>query len=129
MVQYVQVPVVKGNRRIEEKPASQSDRSTGRSHGVCPCRYRVLYARGLAYLQEKKPAEAVQAFQRVLDLKLLQPDSVTAVARLGLARAYAQQGDEVRARIEYQNFLALWKDADADIPLLKEAKAEYEKVK
>jgi len=46
-----------------------------------------------------------------------------------LARAYAQQGDEVRARIEYQNFLALWKDADADIPLLKEAKAEYEKVK
>jgi cytochrome c-type biogenesis protein CcmH/NrfG len=89
----------------------------------------ILYARGLAYMQEKKPTEAVQAFQRVLDVKLLQPDSVTAVARLGLARAYAQQGDEAHARIEYQNFLALWKNADEDIPLLKEAKAEYEKIK
>jgi cytochrome c-type biogenesis protein CcmH/NrfG len=80
-------------------------------------------------MQEKKPAEAAQAFQSVLDLKSPQPDSVTAVARLGLARAYAQHGDEARARIEYQNFLALWKDADPDIPVLKEAKAEYEKIK
>jgi hypothetical protein len=65
----------------------------------------------------------------VLDLKLLQPDSVMALSRLGLARAYTQQGDQSRARIEYQNFLALWKDADPDIPILRDAKVEYEKIK
>jgi tetratricopeptide (TPR) repeat protein len=89
----------------------------------------VSYARGLAFLKANKPADAVQAFQRVLDIKQLEPDSVSALARLGLARAYAQQQDQAHARIEYQNFLALWKDADPNLPVLKEAKVEYEKVK
>ncbi len=48
-------------------------------------------------------------------------------APLGLARAYALQGDTARARSSYQRFLTLWKDADPDIPILKEAKAEYAK--
>jgi hypothetical protein len=48
-----------------------------------------------------------------------------ALARLGLARAYALQGDKVKARAAYQDFLTLWKDADPDIPILKQAKAEY----
>jgi len=52
-----------------------------------------------------------------------------ALARLGLARAYAMQGDTAKARAAYQEFLTLWKDADADIPILKEAKAEYAKLK
>jgi hypothetical protein len=52
-----------------------------------------------------------------------------ALSRLGLARAYTMQGDQSRARIEYQNFLALWKDADPDIPILRDAKVEYEKIK
>ena len=51
-----------------------------------------------------------------------------ALARLGLARAYAMQGDTVKARSAYQNFLTLWKDADPDIPILKQAKAEYAKL-
>ena len=51
-----------------------------------------------------------------------------ALARLGLARAYAMQGDTVKARTAYQDFLTLWKDADPDIPILKEAKAEYAKL-
>jgi hypothetical protein len=51
-----------------------------------------------------------------------------ALARLGLARAYALQGDTVNANPAYQDFLPLWKDADPDIPILKEAKAEYAKV-
>ena len=51
-----------------------------------------------------------------------------ALARLGLARAYAIQGDTAKARAAYQVFLTLWKDADADIPVLKQAKAEYAKL-
>ena len=52
-----------------------------------------------------------------------------ALARLGLARAYAMQGDMVKARTAYQDFLTLWKDADPDIPILKEAKTEYAKLR
>jgi len=52
-----------------------------------------------------------------------------ALARLGLARAYAMQGDTAKARAAYQDFLTLWKDADLDVPVLKEAKAEYAKLK
>jgi hypothetical protein len=52
-----------------------------------------------------------------------------ALARLGLARAYVLQGDASEAREAYQNFLALWSDADSDIPILKQAKSEYEKLK
>jgi len=47
---------------------------------------------------------------------------------LGLARAYALSGDSVKSRTAYQNFFALWKDADPDIPILKQAKAEYAKL-
>jgi cytochrome c-type biogenesis protein CcmH/NrfG len=51
-----------------------------------------------------------------------------ALVRLDLARAYAMQGDSAKARAAYQDFLTLWKDADPDIPILKEAKAEYAKL-
>jgi hypothetical protein len=51
-----------------------------------------------------------------------------ALARLGLARAYTMQGDTVKARIAYQDFLSLWKGADPDIPILKQAEAEYAKL-
>jgi len=51
-----------------------------------------------------------------------------ALARLAFARAYAMQGDSAKAKAAYQDFLTLWKDADPDIPILKEAKAEYAKL-
>jgi eukaryotic-like serine/threonine-protein kinase len=51
-----------------------------------------------------------------------------ALAHLGLGRAYAMTGDSAKAKTAYQDFLALWKDADPDIPILKEAKAEYAKL-
>jgi eukaryotic-like serine/threonine-protein kinase len=53
---------------------------------------------------------------------------VGALARLQIGRAYALQGDTAKARAAYQDFLALWKDADPDIPILKQAKAEYAKL-
>jgi cytochrome c-type biogenesis protein CcmH/NrfG len=51
-----------------------------------------------------------------------------ALARLGLARAYAMQGDAAKARATYQEFFTLWKDADPEVPILKQAKAEYAKL-
>jgi hypothetical protein len=54
--------------------------------------------------------------------------AIGALAHLGLARAYALEGDTVRGRAAYEDFLTVWKDADADIPILKQAKAEYTKL-
>ena len=88
-----------------------------------------MYVRGLAYLKNKQGTEAAQEFQKILALRNLNPaDPLMSFARLGLARAYALQGDFQKSRTAYQDFLALWKDADPDLPILKEAKAEYAKL-
>jgi hypothetical protein len=55
-------------------------------------------------------------------------EPIGALARLQIGRAYALSGDTVKAKTAYQDFLTLWKDADPDIPILKEAKAEYAKL-
>jgi tetratricopeptide (TPR) repeat protein len=84
------------------------------------------YVRGLTYLRAGKGNEAVQEFQKILDLQgFFGPDIIVTLAHLGLGQAYALQKDDAHARIAYQDFLAIWKDADADLPLLKQAKAEY----
>ena len=73
--------------------------------------------------------EAVQAFQRMLELRTVFPiDPLIPLANLGLGRAYALQKDTAHSRIAYQDFLAQWKDADADVRLLQQAKAEYAKI-
>ncbi len=64
----------------------------------------------------------------VLDNRSIYTDPLTSLAKLGLAKAYALQGDKSRSRLAYQDFLALWKDADSDVPLLKQARDEYAKV-
>jgi tetratricopeptide (TPR) repeat protein len=87
----------------------------------------VAYLRGLAYLQTKSTGEASVEFQKILD----QPTSAfltifSPLAHLGIARSAAQAGDTARSRKSYQDFFALWKDADPDIPILKQAKTEYD---
>jgi eukaryotic-like serine/threonine-protein kinase len=85
--------------------------------------------RGEAYLRLHKGAEAAAEFRRILGLPgLLLADPVGAVARLQLAKAYAMQGDTSKARQAYKDFLTLWKNADPDIPIFKQAKAEYAKL-
>jgi tetratricopeptide (TPR) repeat protein len=89
----------------------------------------VIYGRGLAYELAGRYAEAEQDLQKALSFKLHQgPDIVFPLAQLELGRVYQKQGDAPKARIAYQNFLAAWKDADPDLPLLREAKAEYAKL-
>jgi serine/threonine protein kinase/tetratricopeptide (TPR) repeat protein len=90
----------------------------------------VMFTRSSAYLNSGQSKEAAQEFQRIVDLKYFAPDDpVVPLAQLGVARAHALEGDKDKARTAYQDFFALWKDADPDIPILKEAKAEYAKLK
>jgi hypothetical protein len=87
------------------------------------------YLGGEACLAGQQGAAAAVEFQKILDHPgLLTNDLIGALAHVGLGRAYAMQGDKVKARAAYQDFLALWKDADPDIPILKDAKAEYAKL-
>ncbi|MGA8035356.1 MAG: protein kinase [Candidatus Acidiferrales bacterium] len=88
------------------------------------------YLRGQAYLALKKGTEAAAEFQTIIDhpgVVLNNPNGI--MAYLGLARAYAVQGDDAKARVAYQNLFVKWKDADPDLPVLLEAKAEYAKLK
>ncbi len=86
------------------------------------------YVRGLSYLAAHQGAEAAAEFQKILDHRgLVICDPVGALAHLQLGRAYALSGDDTKARSAYQDFLSLWKDADPDIPIFKQAKAEYAK--
>jgi len=88
-----------------------------------------VYMRGLAYLAAGNGPAAAAQFQRILDHKgIVVNFPLGALARLGLGRAYALSGEKDKARAAYQDFLTLWKDADPDIPILKEAKAEYAKL-
>ena len=87
------------------------------------------YIRGEAYLASHDGATAAREFQKFLDHRgLVVNYPLASLARLGLARAYALSGDTAKAKATYQDFLKLWKDADPDIPVLKEAKAEYAKL-
>jgi tetratricopeptide (TPR) repeat protein len=87
------------------------------------------YVRGEAYLMLHDGNRAAVEFQKFIDHRgLVATFSWGALARLGLARAYALQGDTAKARAAYRDFLTLWKDADAGIPILKEARAEYAKL-
>jgi tetratricopeptide (TPR) repeat protein len=114
--------------------------------------YGPMYVRGEAFRRAHEGAKAAAEYQKILDHRGIEPVSpVYALARLGLGRAYALQGGVgaglvharagppqgallqpnalAKARTAYQDFLALWKDADPDIPILKQAKEEYEKLR
>ena len=88
-----------------------------------------VYLRGETYLAAKQGAAAATEFQKILDHPgLVQNEVIGALAHLGLGRAYALAGNAGKARLEYQSFLSLWKDADPDILLVKQAKSEYAKL-
>lgn len=88
------------------------------------------FVRGEAFAMQHKSAEAAAEFQKILDHPgLVLNEAIAPLARLGIARAYAAQGNAEKARAAYQDFLALWKDADPDLPVLQQAKAEFAKLK
>lgn len=89
-----------------------------------------VYLRGETYMAAKQGTAAAAEFQKLLDHPgLVQNEPIGALARLGLGRAYVLSGETAKAHAAYQDFFALWKDADSDIPILKQAKAEYAKLR
>jgi serine/threonine protein kinase/tetratricopeptide (TPR) repeat protein len=129
LVQFVQVPLIKAqielNKNNPGKAIDLLDSALVYARGSSG----VLYIRGNAFLKAGRGSDAVQAFQRLLDMKnVLSVDPVMPLAKVGLARAYVMAGDKARARVAYQDFLAGWRDADPDVPVLRPVKAEYGKV-
>jgi hypothetical protein len=91
---------------------------------LCPA-----YVRGLADLAAPQGAEAAAEFQKIIDHRgIVLTDPIGALAHLQLGRAYALSGDKTKAKSAYQDFLTLWKDADPDVPIFKQAKGEYAKL-
>jgi tetratricopeptide (TPR) repeat protein len=87
------------------------------------------YIRGEAYLAAGRGREAAAEFQKVLDHRgIVLADPIGVLAHVQLGRAYHLVGDEVKAKASYQDFLTLWRDADPDIPIFQQAKAEYAKL-
>ena len=93
----------------------------GRFGGLYP-----IYVRGLAYLAARQPTAAAAEFQRIVDHRsIVRVDPMDAMARLQLARALALTRDRAKAKSAYSDLLTLWKHADPDIPVVKQARAEY----
>ena len=89
-----------------------------------------VYLRGEAYLASHQGAPAAAEFQKIGDHPgVAGNEPIGALAHLGLGRAYALSGDTTKAQAAYQDFFTLWKDADPDVPILKQAKAEYAKLR
>ena len=139
IVQFNYLPTLRAKLALNKGNASEAIESLRTAVpyelGVstsCPFTWTPMYpvfVRGEAYLAARQGSEAAAEFQKILNhpgVVLNQP--IGALARLGLARAYVLQGDTVKAKAAYQDFLTLWKNADPDIPVLQQAKAEYIKL-
>ncbi len=136
MVQGYWLPTIRAAVALERKDPNQAiellkvagpvelGQPTTLTVTLCPA-----YLRGEAYLMLHDGNRAAEEFQKFIDHRgLVVNFPWGALARLGLARAYAMQGDTAKARAAYQDFLTLWKDADPDIPILREATADYAKL-
>jgi tetratricopeptide (TPR) repeat protein len=135
IVQFLNLPMIRAAIALSSKnpekavqalaPATPYDLGTNRSGiGLVP-----IYLRGMAYVAQKQGGSGAAEFQKIIDHPgIVTNEPIGALAHLGLGRAYALSGDKAKAAAAYQDFLALWKDADPDVPLLKEAKAEYAKL-
>ena len=88
-----------------------------------------VYLRGMAFLAQRQGAAAVAEFQKILDHPgVVGKAPIGALAHLGIGRAYTLSGDSVKAKMAYQDFFALWQDADSDIPIFRQARMEYAKL-
>jgi len=130
MAQFVDVPLIRTLIELQHSETAKAIDLLDTAAVYGRANSGVGYTRGWTYLKAKQGAEAAQEFQKILDRKgWYGVDVLVPLSRLGLARAYALQGDNAKSRVAYQDFFASWKDADPDVPILRQAKAEYEKVK
>jgi hypothetical protein len=139
LVQFYSLPSIRAAEELNRGNAAEAEDFTERAKpyelaapSTPPTDLRSLYPsylRGQAYLAMHRGNDAAVEFQRILDHRGLNGNSpLGALAHLQIGRAYALSGDPAKARTSYKDFLTLWKDADPDIPILKQAKAEYAKL-
>jgi serine/threonine protein kinase/DNA-binding winged helix-turn-helix (wHTH) protein/tetratricopeptide (TPR) repeat protein len=138
LVQFNYLPTIRAQLALDRNDSAQAIEALESAipyelgadfHGAFPPAMYPVYVRGQVYLAMHRGGEAAVEFQKILDHPgLVFNEPITVLAHLGLARAYALSGDATKARSQYQDFLTLWKDADPDIPILKQAKAEYAKL-
>jgi serine/threonine protein kinase/Flp pilus assembly protein TadD len=139
IVQFVYLPTIQAELALKRNdPETAIDvlkiaapyelGSPGNTGAWTPSLYPI-YVRGKAFLAAKRGTEAVAEFEKILTWRsVVQNQPTNPLAHLGLARAYKLQGDATKARSAYEGFFNDWKDADPDIPILKQAKAEYMKI-
>jgi len=139
LVQFNYLPTIRAQLAIDRNDSSKAIEalqaaapyelgSPVSGGGFSPALYPV-YVRGEAYLAAHLGSEAAVEFQKILGHRgVVLNEPIGALAHLGLARAYGMQADNTKARAAYQDFFTLWKDADAGIPVLLQAKAEYAKL-
>ncbi len=139
IVQYIYLPTIQAEvalrrrdpaKAIEELQAAAPYElgSPGNTAAFTPSLYPI-YVRGQAYLAAQRGSEAAAEFGKILKWRgVVLNEPIAPLAHLGLARAYAMQGDAAKAKSAYKDFLTLWNDADPDVPILKQTRAEYEKL-
>ena len=139
IVHFNYLPTLRGQVDLNQGDASQSvqvlrtaasyELGSPTNGGVIVFALYPVYVRGSAFLALHQGNEAAAEFQKILDHRgVVMNEPIRPLGHLQLGRAYAMQGDTAKARAAYQDFLTLWKDADPDIPILKQAKAEYAKL-
>ena len=141
VLQTMDLPMARGMAELHSGQSEQAIRSLesvrlygtllgGSAVAAVAARFGPLYARGEAYLKAGKNREAAEQFEQMLKQRMIFPlDPLLTLAHLGLGRAYAAGGNVEQGRTAYQDFFALTKDADPDIPILQQARAEYAKLK
>ena len=130
LVQAMYVPQIQAAVALNNSDAAKALELMKSAAAYDKATTSALYVRGLAYLKTQQGNDAAHEFDKILALRNWAPsDPLMSFAHLGLGRAYALSGDTAKSRTAYQDFFALWKDADPDLPVLKEARAEYAKLK
>jgi eukaryotic-like serine/threonine-protein kinase len=137
LVQRYWLPTIRAAVALEMKHPNEAVELLEQTKGVelgtptsVPTELCPVYMRGEAYLTLGDGERATAEFKTFVDYRgLVGSFAWGALARLGLARAYVLQGDHAKARTSYEDFLAIWANADQDVPILKQAKAEYASLK
>ena len=134
-IQVQCLPAIRGALDLRAGNASQAVKALAANlpfelGAGCVLSMYPAYLRAQAYFAAHQGEAAAREFQKILDHPGVVLNEITgSLAHLGLGRAYAVAGDSAKARTAYQDFLALWQEADPDVPLLRAAKAEYAKLR